>query len=232
MDKTNFDVIKEFVELYANDLRALKSVIGNLYALTLKGITKRKDRNIKILLTDIQALGRNNQPYCEWQDNYNYHDVPQYDDFLANDENYGETIKEMKGILKNGKKNKYKRAKKLTSRIYKDIKKVCSTYKISPSQHKDFCVALRVGFFAYREAIINVRHKLHKDSYLEIPNDLHIYKDGKKLIIKDLYKEYEINNLTYYRLDSEIKFTKEELSIIQLAIYPYIFKKVYKTIRF
>ena len=232
MDITNYDVIKEAFELDAGRPSTFKMLIGKLYALILKEMSKKKDRDINILLTDIQALGYKNKPYCEWQENYNSYNAKQYDDYLKDNKKYCETIKNLKGIHIADKKNKYRRAKKLTSRIYNDIKKVCLTYKISSLEHNNFCVALKVGHLAYREAIINLRYKLHPDSYREIPDGLHIQKDSKRLIIKDLYRERTAGKFKYYQLDSEIKLTKEDIRNIQLAIYPYIFKNIYKSIRF
>ena len=233
MFKTNYDVIKDSVELFAADPRAFKSFIESLYAFSLKGLSKRKDRDIKIILTDIQALGQSNQSYCDWRDEFNHHNATQYDTFLADDVDFAGTIKEMRGILRGGKKKNHKRSKKITTRLYKDVKKVCITYGISPVRHYEFCLALRVGFFAYREAIINIRRRLCSELYQLIPATLSIIKSGKKYAIKDLYKESQVNNnKTSYHLDPEIDFSKEDLRNIQLELYPHIFKSIYRTIRF
>jgi len=231
MHRTNYEVIKDFLELESEDPMAFKSSTKKLYALSLKGLSKEKDRDIQITLTDIQALKNPNQEYCAWKEKYNSYDAIEYGKFLANKDKFATLLKRMRGILNGGKKKNDKRLKKRMTRIYDDIKKVCKTYKLSPKNYREFYLALRAGFFAYKEAIINIRDRLRPKLYDSIPPDLSITKNGKTYKIKDLYKKLKTNNSKiYYKLDSK-NFSKEELRDIQLKIYPHIFQIIYNTIR-
>jgi len=222
----------DFLLVSIESHNAFKNLIRKLYAYSLKGLSKPNDRNIKILLTDIQALGNSNQTYCSWKDNFNSLNAVQYDVFLAEDDEYAQTIKKMPIIIRAKSVKGYRRLKKVITRIYSDIKKVCNKAGYFPiTPHKEFFVALKVGFFAYREAIINIHRKLSSDLYQLIPSSLFIIKNNKEYLIKDLYKEVKTNNFRiYYQLDPNMNFLKEELRKIQLEIYPYIFKNIYKII--
>jgi hypothetical protein len=230
MLRTNYDVIKGFVEILSKSDGAFKSSIKNLYALSLKGLSNEKDRDILITLTDIQALECSNQAYCDWKEKYNNYDVIKYRQFLADGiDIVAVPIKKMRGILNSGKKKNCRRLKKTTTRLYKDIKKVCKTYQFSPENHREFCSSLRAGFFAYREAIINIRYRLRPEWYNFILPDWSIIINGETRAIKNLYKEFKPKNAEkYYKLDPSMNFSKEDLRNIQLKIYPDIFRSIYK----
>ena len=232
MLRTNYSIIKDAVELIAPDPHALMEYMVSFYAYSLKGLTKRKERDLQIIATEMQVLGESNKVYLEWRDDYNEYNIIGFDDFMEDDKDFAEAIKKMRGIFKGGKRKNYKRLKKKTTRLHKDIMKICTTNKISVEKHQEFYVGLRAGFFAYREAMVNVRRRLSDELYQLIPDTLSIEKEGKKYKIKDLYKETISHNFApYYCLDDKIKLTKDDLRRIQLEIYPHLFRHVYKRIR-
>lgn len=228
MQKTNFEFIWDFVELFQKDQKVFKEMIEKLFAFSLKGLTKRNNRDIKILLTDIQALGQPNQTYCDWRDDYNSLNAAQYDAFLTEGDNYAKMIKKMPIFLRAEKGRR--RSKKMTKCLYRNIKKICirSPYFLK-NPDKDFLLGLKTGFFAYMEAIINIRRRLNFKLYNLVPSNLFITKNNKKYLIKDLYKEIIANNAqTYYQLDPSLCFSKEDIRNIQLEIYTYVFRDIYK----
>jgi len=230
-DETNYVVIDGLVSLFADSLLAVKDIVRRFYALSLKGLSSRKNRNVQILLTDVQAFGERNNEYCQWQDDYNEYGIAEYDNFLASrtvgpaDVNIAATIKKMRGIL-GGKKN-CKRAKNGARRLYKDIKKVCNVRGISRKKNNEFREALRIGWLAHKEAVMIVRTRLRSELHQQLPDDLSIVIGEKSHVVKKLYEEVIVDGVkSYYRLTSDIKFSKDTLRSIQLAIYPHIFKNI------
>lgn len=123
-----------------------------------------------------------------------------------------------------GDYNKIRKAKKRTTRIYNEVRKM---YKNGYYGEKSYQLQkdLLKLHNAFKEAFINIRRFLRKELYETIPSDLTITMlSGDNMGISDIYIWDEVNK--YYKLNPEIRFSKTELRKVQLTISSFIFDRI------
>ncbi len=195
---------------------ALRQALYDAQALAYKLVISHYLRDI-----DMPIEAEDERYYQELVDEYN-----KMTNEIINDDSFTKNLINIviEVIGKPGDYNKFKKAKKRTTRVYKDIRKMYKNgfYGIKNSELEKELLKLH---FAFKESFINFRRCLKYEYYELIPDNIDItLYNGNTVKMSDLYINNTLNNC--YVINPELKLAKTDLRLIQLTISKYIFNSI------